>query len=489
MGARALACGLGFSLLGAISALSRSAVACGGCFNVVTPDAQPSFVTGHRMAFAVSATQTVLWDQFEYDGAPEDFSWVLPVRSGARLELADPAWLDALDSFTTPIVVPPQVICRGAVSPDGGGSGCGCASADVQSAGSSDDGVVVDDEPPKVEVVRQETIGPYETVVLSSEDPEALSAWLIEHGYVIPDSIAPVIRAYVEEGNDFLALRLSPGVGVNQMEPVRVITPGGDYLLPLRMVAAGVGASVAIKLFVIAETRYTMPDLFEVHFPTWGLAYDFATDEHNFEELRAEALSQNQGKSYLVTYAARRPFTTPNTLSFGSGPQTYPILNATGAPGQPAVASTLADLYFGLAAPDERAECAPIRAKLDVSTLVAPCLYDEPCPKPPEPALASQQFVCGDSTDLARALEGMHPASVWLTRMEMNLPFSALDADCAVEPASEAKPQGVAYSVEKVENAPCQDPSITKATLSFGFALWCATGLLVRRRSTRRRTN
>jgi glycogen synthase len=53
----------------------RPAAACGGCFG---PPAQPTLVTGHRMAFAISETQTVLWDQFQYQGEPEDFSWVLP---------------------------------------------------------------------------------------------------------------------------------------------------------------------------------------------------------------------------------------------------------------------------------------------------------------------------------------------------------------------------------------------------------------------------
>src|SRR5262245_52607949 len=81
--------------------LSRPAAACGGCVPPPPgPVTQTTVVTGHRMAFAVSSERTVLWDQIKYDGAPEDFSWVLPVRPGSTIEAASDAWFEALDGFT-----------------------------------------------------------------------------------------------------------------------------------------------------------------------------------------------------------------------------------------------------------------------------------------------------------------------------------------------------------------------------------------------------
>jgi hypothetical protein len=38
---------------------------------------------------------------------------------------------------------------------------------------------------------------------------------------------------------DFIALRLRPQCSQRAMKPVRIITPGADPTLPLRMVAAG----------------------------------------------------------------------------------------------------------------------------------------------------------------------------------------------------------------------------------------------------------
>src|SRR5205823_2330913 len=99
------------------------------------------------------------------------------------------------------------------------------------------------------------TVGPYETVTLATNTPGALNTWLVAHGYNIDNDIQPVIDAYVAEDFDFIALRLLPGKGIRTMKPVRVVTPGAGMTLPLRMVAAGTGSSVAITLYTITEGR------------------------------------------------------------------------------------------------------------------------------------------------------------------------------------------------------------------------------------------
>jgi hypothetical protein len=452
----------------------RPAAACGGCFG---PPAQPTLVTGHRMAFAISETQTVLWDQFQYQGEPEDFSWVLPVRPGAYVEVADDAWLAALDAFTSPVVAPPRLNC---VSADGGG--CGCASGDDEAVPTAARGFEdAENGQPGVAVVRRERVGPYDTVVLRSEDPEALTDWLVVNGYSIPDEIRPVIDAYVDEGNDFLALRLAPSVGVEQMEPVRVITPGGDYLLPLRMVAAGVGSYVDIKLFVIAEGRYTMPDMAEVAIDERKLEYDFASNSHNYLALRQAALAQNSGKSAIVSYSRPRPFDTENVRNDLAIPITYSVRNEDlklfyGV-------TRLADLYFTQAAVDhgmQQPSCSPPLA--DVQRVVKSCPPDENCEPPGPNDLQSSAFECGASSDLATAMTGMRPSEVWLTRFDLNLPSTALDADCVVSPAVDDVEVEPLLNPRKIKNPPCAPPLFSAGTGSLLIGLWASSALLSRRR-------
>jgi hypothetical protein len=95
-----------------------------------------SFVTGHRMAFAISEKRTVLWDQIKFNGSPDEFGWVLPVKPGAYIEKSTDAWFEALDTVTTVHVASPLVTCP---SPNGfgrSGSGCGIGCSSAESADS-----------------------------------------------------------------------------------------------------------------------------------------------------------------------------------------------------------------------------------------------------------------------------------------------------------------------------------------------------------------
>ncbi len=217
--------------------------ACGGCF---VRQIERTVVTDHRMALAVSPTQTVLWDQIRYSGDPAEFAWVLPVRSGAKLELSNDAFFTALDASTQPQVIAPQAY--------GGLYGCGLTGCGTQTTAS--DSSAGAPGAGQVQILSQSVVGPYETVTLRATDPTALRRWLTSHAYDIPPAIDPVIDAYVAESFDFIALRLRPSCGERAMQPVRIVTQGADPTLPLRMVAAGVGARVGLTLYVISEGRF-----------------------------------------------------------------------------------------------------------------------------------------------------------------------------------------------------------------------------------------
>jgi hypothetical protein len=150
-----------------------------------------------------------------------------------------------------------------------------------------------------VTIVSHGSAGPYETVVLSSEDPAALTQWLDEHDYTIPEEIEPVIEQYVEEGFDFVALRLAPGAGIQQMRPVRVVMQGAVPVLPLRMVAAGSGARTAITLFVIGEGRYTPANFVE----------------GEVESVRPQVRFRDTGSATTSSSATRRSSETPADLA------------------------------------------------------------------------------------------------------------------------------------------------------------------------------
>lgn len=231
-------------LAGVVLLAAPPAEACGGCFAPQPPPGEPvSIVTDHKMILSISQSQSTLYDQIEYSGDPASFAWVLPIVGTVDVGLSSDTVFSTLSTVTTSSVIAPPTGCP-APTNCAYDEGLGASvSADAGAAGG-------------VDVLKRETVGPYDTVQLRSTDPNALTAWLTDNGFTIPDATKPVIAAYVTEHFDFLALKLVPGKGVGAMRPVRVTTQGANPVLPLRMVAAGTGATVGITLWVLGEGRY-----------------------------------------------------------------------------------------------------------------------------------------------------------------------------------------------------------------------------------------
>lgn len=469
----------------AVSGLVTSdAQACGGCFHEPEPQGpEISVVTGHRMAFAISPTQTVLWDQIDYTGNPQKFAWVLPIKPGARLELASDSWFATLDAATSTRVVAPNLNCApfngfpGGDFVEGDGGGLSCCVSTASDSGSFDGAVGggfegVPNEPvppPPVTVVNRETVGPYEVVTLHSNVQGEFVGWLQMNGFVVDDAIQPIIDQYSAEGFDFIAMRLEPQFGVQSMKPVRVISPGASPALPLRMVAAGTGAETAVTLFVIGEGRWEAQNFPNVGMYTAALTWDFATSSSDYSQRRVELLAQNEGRSWLGSYARLGGLLSPINNSLGM-PPTYQTNGGTAT-------TTIAQFFTQTAFENfETAEfsCADKFAKHadSMDMVVDLCTVPNmPCADVMPGQIDSREFVCAASEDnptvplddLAVAMLGQHPASVWLTRLEGNLSRKALETDLILAPEEKQAEVDNWITPVRKANVPCAEvaPSAT----------------------------
>jgi hypothetical protein len=270
------AMGLG---LVSVAVTADDARACGGTF--VPPTQDGDVITDHRMIFSVSPEQTTLYDEIEYQGDPQSFAWVLPIHGQVGVGLSADTLFSALDSATqTTIEAPNLPACPS----------CGCDAEPVAgfggSSGSSSGG-----SSGGVNVISQSVVGPYDTVQLQSTNPTALSDWLTANGFVIPADIEPIIAAYVQEGFDFLALKLQPGQGVQAMRPVRVTTAGASLSLPLRMVAAGTGTTVGVTLWVVGQGRYEAANFPNFTIAPSDLTWDFSLQSSNYTTVQQQTES------------------------------------------------------------------------------------------------------------------------------------------------------------------------------------------------------
>jgi hypothetical protein len=315
---------------------ARDASACGGCFG---PPAEDTQVTSHQMILSVDNTQTTLWDQISYTGAPELFAWVLPTKGVVEIGLSSDLLFQSLNAITQVQVFPPFLNCP--VSPCGGPNSAGTGSTSTGGDGG-------------VTVLAQEVVGPFDTVQLSAADPQELKDWLATNNFVLPPDVAPIIDAYVAEGFNFLALKLAPGEGIDSMRPVRVTTPGASPVLPLRMVAAGTGAITPITLHVIGEGRYTPSNFASFTIDEEAILWDWGQSRSNYTDLRQAGLAGNSGKTWLIEDAEPlSPYTIENSIL--TTVQYQPELSGYGDElGEGAQAEAEADLaaLYGTIAPE-----------------------------------------------------------------------------------------------------------------------------------------
>jgi hypothetical protein len=264
-----------------VIALERDASACGGCF----VGESTTVVTDHRMILSIAKDRSTLYDQIRYQGDPASFAWVLPIAGTVDVGLSADIVFRALDQQTQTRVLPPPLNCP--PRPDDCNNASFGTTADAGAAGG-------------VQVLKQEVVGPYETVQLASDDPNALATWLSTNGFSVPADVQPVIDKYVAEKFNFLALKLVPGKGVNDMRPVRVTTTGAGAVLPLRMVAAGTGPVVGISLWVVSEGRYEPQNFQSFVIKDDELIWDWTQNRSNYTELRAEKTAAGNGRIWEI---------------------------------------------------------------------------------------------------------------------------------------------------------------------------------------------
>jgi hypothetical protein len=379
---------LGLGVL-SIAALAKPAQACGGCFQ--PPSQSGDVITDEKMIFRVTPQATTLYDEIEYSGNPQSFGWVLPIRGPVTVGLSSDLLFQAVESATATSIQAPYIPPCSCGCAQGGFAGAPATNA--SGGGSSSGGGVT--------VISQQTVGPYDTVQLQSTDPNALNNWLAANGYVVPNGFQPTIAAYVSEGFDFLALKLAPGQGVAAMRPVRVTTPGAGLSLPLRMVAAGTGATVGVTLWVMADGRYEPSNMKSFTIDPSEITWDFSTNTSNYAQIRQQKESQLGFAAWQIESSIQvSPYQVEGPVMSSSAEQNYPVDADAGA-GASAQAQ-LADLMT--------------------------------------------MFPDGQS-------------DVWVTRMRSDLAHSALANDLVVQASADQRQLSNLYQVTKSVNAPSCTPT------------------------------
>jgi hypothetical protein len=263
--------------------LSLSAVsACGGLFCQNVPVDQQA----ERIIFTVNDDGTITaYVQINYVGEAPDFSWVVPVPSTPRVDVAEIASFDELSNLTSPMFIPPLMpACAPIPMPS-------MAMEDSAGGGS-------------VDVLASGTAGPYAYNVVTSIDPDALITWLRTNNYRITEQMEPLVHAYTDEGMVFLAMKLQPEQGVQDIQPVVMTYISEEPMIPLRLTAVAATPNMNVVTWIFGDaqalpTNYAHPVIDDTNIR----GTFFTSDGTNYLQLVDQTVDLYNGRAFITEYA------------------------------------------------------------------------------------------------------------------------------------------------------------------------------------------
>lgn len=283
---------------------SDEVLACGGFFCSTGPVDQ----SAERILFEVhedGSTTAVV--EVKFNGDPGDFSWIVPVPEVPVVEVVPSLVLDVLDQRAAPRIVPPPLSyesCDDDTRPQSY-SGYGCTDAAAPSA--SDGGAALGaggGEDDGVDVVALPRVGPYDdVVVVSSDDPNALVDWLNAEGYVITDAMRPVVEAYVAEGQKFLAVKLAPDAGVQDIAPIKFTCPSETPTIPIRLTAVAAEPHMKVVVHLVGDTTFLPASFRTATIDPDDVRVDLYSLRNNYDALLALAVEDEGGQAFVVERA------------------------------------------------------------------------------------------------------------------------------------------------------------------------------------------
>ena len=222
-----------------LAPFSSPALACGGFFCQQLPIDQ----AGEQIVFRQQGDTVTAMVRILYTGEAENFSWVVPVPdTPSRIAVGADETFDELDLATRPRFLLERRGEQCPVDPtddvDGGTPGA--------DAGEGGGGVTIE---------QTLAVGPFDTTVVSSDNPDDMATWLVDNGYDLSDNGRDLLVPYVEAGMKFVAVKLRNGEETNSIQPLVMEYPADRPMIPIRLTAVATEPDMGVLVWIVAEAR------------------------------------------------------------------------------------------------------------------------------------------------------------------------------------------------------------------------------------------
>ncbi len=281
--------------LGALTAASKPAFACGGLF---CSAANPVEQSAERIVFVRNGDNTLTSIiEIQYEGPSERFAWLLPIPGRPEVAVSTVEALNAIDQATAPQFQLEYVYgdeCQLFYAADAGG-------LEAPTAGPPES-----DGAPGIDILDSGTAGPYDYVTIRPqeglEDPaqEAIQ-WLTDNDYDVGATGPDVLRPYLAEGLSLIAFKLTKGQDVGAIRPVQLTYTSKTPSIPIRPTAVAAKEDMRIRVFLLDEARAVPNNYFGVEINEARINWFDWTS--NYDAVITEAANEANGNAFVTEFA------------------------------------------------------------------------------------------------------------------------------------------------------------------------------------------
>ena len=272
----------------ALLLLPNPAWACGGIF---CDSLQPVDQSAERIIFSFDGQMLDTEVQITYQGQDDDFAWVVPVPAEPELYESNDAFFTQLANATVPAFT---------LLSDSTGGSLACGGFAQSTGATLDSAAVPRDGANGVSVVSEQTVGPYDTVVLQATSSDVLVTWLQDQGYSLPDALSESLAPYAAEGQYFVALKLSSDKSTGDLAPLGMRYAATAASIPIQLTAIAATPDLPIEVFVLGPSR-AVPDNY-LHVQINEAAIDWYNGGTNYRDVVAKAADEAGGQAFATDF-------------------------------------------------------------------------------------------------------------------------------------------------------------------------------------------
>ncbi len=265
--------------------------ACGGFFCSNVPINQAT----ERILFVKRTDGKITTHvQIQFSGSKTDFAWILPVPSVPELGISHNNVFQQLQLATQPTFQleweesdcefrPPPIFFRDLDNvPTAAGDG--------------------------VDVIAEERIGPYETAIITSTDPTAMTQWLVNNGYRLDALGTKLLQPYIDMGMYFLALKLAPNSDVGDLQPIAMTYDAQQPMIPIQLTAVAAEPDMGVLVWILGQER-AIPENY-LHVEINEAAIDWLNFGSNYNQVVKNAADEAGGQAFTTEYAGKSSLMT-----------------------------------------------------------------------------------------------------------------------------------------------------------------------------------